>query len=415
MIATPPQICILGGGFSGLYTALHLSCYRWPQSAPPQITLVDQSDHFLFTPLLYELLTDELKSWQIAPKFEQLLADKGIHFCQAIIQGVDFPNRQVLLQGGRALAYDRLVLAGGKGNSLEVVPGAATYAYPFRTLADADRLQEQLRLLAASDRKFIRIAIAGGGASGVELACKLADRLKHQGRIRLIEQGGQILKDFRISSQKAAQRALARHRIRVDLNTSIEAVGADQLILSYAGQVETVPVDLVLWTVGTRARTWVSRLACPHDERGQLLVRSTLQVIGYPEVWALGDLASIQEAQGQAVPLTAQAAFQQAKVASRNLWASLTGRCLLAFHYQHLGEMLTLGSKNAAISSYGLHLEGSLAAVIRHWVYFLKMPTLRHRLQVAAYWLVKPVWQDLRSGWQGWVSWVRQLKARLKQ
>ena len=88
------QICILGGGFGGLYTALQLNRFPWSQSRKPQVTLIDQGNRFLFTPLLYELVTGELKKWEIAPPFEKLLAHTDIQFYQRTIQGVDLEKRQ---------------------------------------------------------------------------------------------------------------------------------------------------------------------------------------------------------------------------------------------------------------------------------------------------------------------------------
>lgn len=387
MVGTPSQVCILGGGFGGLFTALYLSRYRWPQSAVPQITLVEQRDHFLFTPLLYELITGELQTWHIAPSFQKLLAGTNVRFCQAKVQVVDLEKQQVQLQDGEILTYDRLVLAVGRGTLLDVVPGAADHAFPFRTLTDVNRLEARLQALEISDRRDIRIVVAGGGPSGVELACKLADRLQNRGQVRLVDRGKQILKDFSVATQKASHRALAARQVKVDLETSIEAVEADHITLSREGQAVRVPADLVLWTVGTRSWDWVQTLSCRQNDQGQLLALPTLQLVDHPEVLALGDLADVRDAGGKQVPATAQATFQQSKTAARNLRASLRKKPLLAFRYLHLGEMMTLGFKAATVYSFGLSLEGSFAAVIRQWAYLFRLPTFRHRFQVAKNWL----------------------------
>lgn len=390
MAKTPTQVCILGGGFAGLYTALHLSRLPWPKSAKPQVTLVDKEDRFLFTPFLYELVTGELQMWEIAPPYVKLLAGTDIQFCRAIVQGVDLAKHQVQLQAGGVLSYDRLVLATGKEPLLDLVPGAADYAYPFRTLADANRLCERLRVLEASDRDRIRVAIAGGGPSGVELAGKLADRLQARGHVCLIEQGGQILKSFTAFSQKTAYQTLAARGVDICLETSIKTIDPDQITLAYRGQVYTIPVDLVLWTVGTQTSEWLRHLACQHNNQGHLFTYPTLQLIDQPDVFALGDLADIRDIQQKQVPATAQAAYQQATCAAPNLRASLIGRPLLQFRYWHLGEMLTLGTNTAIVSSFSvINLKGRLAYIARRLVYLLlRMPTFRHRLQVAWHWLI---------------------------
>ncbi|PMB09768.1 FAD-dependent oxidoreductase, partial [Fischerella thermalis CCMEE 5328] len=217
------RICILGGGFGGLYTALRLSQLPWESLPKPEIVLVDQSDRFVFSPLLYELLTGELQTWEIAPPFEELLTDTGVRFYQAAVSGIDTQQRRVYLQDGPEIGYDRLVLALGGETPLDIVPGATCYAYPFRTVTDVYRLEERLRVLEESDTDKIRVAIVGGGYSGVELACKLADRLGSRGRFRLIELTDQILRTSPEFNREAARKALEERGIFIDLETRVEA------------------------------------------------------------------------------------------------------------------------------------------------------------------------------------------------
>ena len=140
MTQQPARICILGGGFGGLYTALRLSQLPWTKQEKPEIILVDRSDRFLFSPLLYELMTGELQTWEIAPPFEELLAGTGVRFHQGIVTGIDLSAKHVQLQDGHALPYDRLVVSLGGETPLDLVPGSAEYALPFRSIADAYRL-----------------------------------------------------------------------------------------------------------------------------------------------------------------------------------------------------------------------------------------------------------------------------------
>jgi demethylphylloquinone reductase len=395
-MANSAQVCILGGGFGGLFTALYLNSYRWAGKTKPQITLIDQGDRFLFTPLLYELITEELQPWEIAPSFDRLLANTGIRFLRDKVQQVDLRTRQVQLQSGKLLPYDRLVLALGQEPMLDIVPGAANYAYSFRTLADVRQLKERLHQLELDCRHPIQVAIAGGGPNGVELACKLADRLGRRAQVRLIDRGDTLLRNFSRLSQKAACHALANRHVQIDLQTSIEAVEPKQIHLSHQGQNSSVPVDLLVWAIGTRSHRWLQTLGCAQTSAGQLVTHTTLQLRDYPEVFALGDLAAIQDANGQTVPATAQAAFQQAKTAAYNLQASLRKKPLKAFHYQHLGEMMTLGFNEAVVVGFGLYFTGHLAGTIRKWAYMFRMPTLKHRSRVVRHWL-KHGWQQIWS------------------
>lgn len=391
MTEQPARICILGGGFGGLYTALRLSQLPWEKPERPEIVLVDQSDRFLFSPLLYELLTGELQTWEIAPPFQEVLANTGVRFCQGVVAGIDTEERRVQLQDGPEIPYNWLVLALGGETPLDFVPGATSYAFPFRAIADAYRLEERLRVLEESDADKIRVAIVGGGYSGVELACKLADRFGERGRFRLIELSDQILRTSPEFNRTAASIALEARGVWIDLETKVESIGSDEIALEYKNQVDTIPVDLVIWTVGTRVAPVVRTLPLKQNQRGQLTTTPTLQVVDHPEIFALGDLADCRDAEGQQVPTTAQAAFQQADYTGWNIWASLTNRPMLPFRYQHLGEMMTLGTDNATFSGLGIKLDGPLAYAARRLAYLYRMPTLDHQLKVGFNWIARPV------------------------
>ncbi|MEA5523570.1 NAD(P)/FAD-dependent oxidoreductase [Nodularia spumigena] len=391
MTEQTPRICILGGGFGGLYTALRLSQLPWENGEKPEIVLVDQSDRFIFAPLLYELLTGELQTWEIAPPFEELLQNTGVRFCQAIVSGIDTEQKRVHLQEGTEIAYDRLVLALGGETPLDMVPGAISHAYPFRNITDAYRLEERLRVLEESKAEKIRVAIVGAGYSGVELACKLADRLGERGRFRLIQIGDQILRTSPDFNREAAKKALDAKKVFLDLETKVESVGQDTISLEYKNQVDTIPVDLVIWTVGTRVAPVVKTLALKQNQRGQITTTPTLQVLEHPEIFALGDLADCCDAEGQKVPATAQVAFQQADYTAWNIWASLSDRPLLPFRYQQLGEMMALGKDNATLTGLGIKLDGSFAYIARRLAYLYRMPTLDHQLKVGFNWLVRPI------------------------
>ncbi|MBW4622625.1 MAG: NAD(P)/FAD-dependent oxidoreductase [Cyanosarcina radialis HA8281-LM2] len=385
------QICILGGGFGGLYTALRLSQLPWEKHQKPEIVLVDRCDRFLFAPLLYELVTGEMQTWEIAPPFVELLAGTGVRFCQGAVASIHIEDRRVDLQDGVELHYDRLVLALGGETPLDLVPGAAEYAIPFKSLADAYRLETQLDILEASEIDKIRVAIVGGGYSGVELACKLADRLQQRGRLRLIELSDTILSTSSDFNRQAAQKALEERHVWLDLDTKVEKIEPNAISLLYKGQSDTIPVELVLWTVGMQVAEVVRQLPLPHDARGKLTTLPTLQVSDRPEIFALGDLADCRDAEGQQLPATAQVAYQQADYAAWNIWASLSDRPLLPLRYFPWGEMMTLGADNATLTGLGLKLDGLPAYVVRRLAYLYRMPTLAHQLKVGFNWIAQPL------------------------
>ncbi|WP_377480702.1 MAG: NAD(P)/FAD-dependent oxidoreductase [Microcoleus anatoxicus] len=394
MTQQQPRICILGGGFGGLYTALRLSQLPFPKAEKPEIVLVDRRDRFLFVPLLYELLTNELQTWEIAPPFTELLENTGVRFCQGTVCGIDIETKRVQLHEGPEFACDRLVLALGGETPLDMVNGAVEYAYSFRTLKDAYRLEERLRFLEAKNTDKIRVAIVGAGYSGVELACKLADRLGEKGRVRLVEQSDMMLRTSPEFNRDAARKALEKRQVWIDLETNVDSIGSDTISLMYKGQLDILPVDIVLWTVGTQVSQAVRSLPLKQNQRGQLITTPTLQIVDRPDIFALGDIAECHDASGQKLPTTAQVAFQQADYTAWNIWASLTGRPLLPFRYQPLGEMMTLGIDNATLAGLGIKLDGQLAHIARRLAYLYRMPTFDHQVKVGFNWISRPI-QDL--------------------
>jgi demethylphylloquinone reductase len=391
------KICIVGGGFGGLYTALRLSEFPWEPEDKPEITLIDKSDRFLFSPLLYELITEEMQSWEVAPPFAELLASTGVIFQQGKVTGIDLEGKQVTLQDNRQIDYDKLVLSTGGRTPVDLVPGAKEYALPFRHLSDAYRLQEKLRLLEESDRDKIRVAVVGGGYSGVELACKLADRLGAKGRIRIIDRGTQMLADSSEFNRETAIKALEKYQIWQDLETEVEKVESDSITLVYKGQTDTIPVDLVLWTVGNQVSELINQLPLAQTDQGLLEIEPTLLVKGREDIFALGDAANSCDRDGQTLPATAQVAFQQSDYCAWNIWASATNRPLLSFRYQPLGEMMTLGTDNATINGLGLKLDGPMAYVARRLIYLYRLPTLKHQLTVGFNWITQPLVELLSS------------------
>ncbi|MGA1130661.1 MAG: NAD(P)/FAD-dependent oxidoreductase [Prochlorotrichaceae cyanobacterium] len=392
-------MCILGGGFGGLYTALRLGQFPWADIGQPEITLVDRNDRFVFLPLLYELVTGEMADWEIAPRFAELLKETTVRFCQGTVEQINLEQQWVALGSGEKISWDRLVLALGGETPLEGVPGAADYAIPFRSVEDAYRLKAKFQALeqarAQTPEVKIRVAIVGGGYSGVELACKVADRLGERGRVRIIEKSDQVLRFSAAFNQEAARQALADRGVWIDLETTVQEVGSDFLDLVYREQVDRIPVDVVLWTIGNRVVPVVQSLSLPRNDRGQIRTGPTLQVQNHDQIYALGDLAEGRDASGQPIPKTAQGAFQQADYVAWNLWASLqqaegNDRPLLPFRYQHLGEMLALGEDRAALSGLGLQLDGPLAYLIRRLVYLQRMPTWEHQIKVGLSWLTRP-------------------------
>lgn len=377
-----PHICIVGGGFGGLYTALYLQKYRHLRNS--RITLIEPKDQFLFTPMMYELITDELKEWEIAPTYSSLLAGTNITWKQSQAESVDLDQQTVVLAAGESLSYDYLVVARGAESRPMPIPGVDKHTLTFRSLADAQMLKARLaQFLQVPSSEPIAIAIIGGGASGVELACKVSDYLGDRGQITLVERGETILAPFNKDLRRLGVRSLARRQVDVLTETGVLAVSADSVTLQTDVGSQDLPSQLTLWAVGTQPRPWLGNQPVAHNEQGQRLTRRSLQLLDHDNVFVLGDGADVRGPNQAPAPNTAQAAFQAASRVAANLAAMTRGAPPKPFNYLHLGDMITLGVGDAGLWSCGITLGGWFAALCRRGVYIFRMPTRRHQVKVA--------------------------------
>ena len=388
--STAPRICIVGGGFGGLYTALYLQKYRHLRKS--QIVLIEPKDRFLFTPMMYELLTDELKEWEIAPTYSSLLAGTTIVWKQASAEAIDL-EQQAVTAAGEKIGYDYLVVATGAKNRLVDIPGVDKHTLTFRSLEDALMLKARLAQLVQIQQLQpvstpTQVVVIGGGPSGVELSGKVKDYLENRGlqkvQITLVDRGDRILAPFEEGLRRMAIKSLSHRQIEVMAKTSVAAVSADTVTVENDRGQQVLPSQLTLWAVGTQPRPWLGEQAVQSNEQGQRLTRRSLQLLDYDNVFVLGDGATAKpkDSSKDPAPNTAQVAYQAASQVAKNLSAMTRGRQPKPFSYLHLGNMLTLGVGKAGLWSFGLTIGGQLAALCRRGIYIFRMPTRRHQLKV---------------------------------
>ncbi len=391
--ANPAPIAIVGGGFGGLYTALALA----EQRQHPSILLIEPREHFLFLPLLYELFSGELRRWEIAPRYDALLAGRGIAWLRDSVVRIDSNSKTLQTATGRELAYSQLVVATGARPHSFGIPGVLDHALGFRTLADVERLQQLVERLRQQRHPLQRLAIVGAGPSGVELACKLADELAGAAVVELIEQGPTTLAQARAFNREQALLALQRRDVRLRCQCRVLEVGSDQISLQSATGTERLTVQGVVWTAGLDFVAPAIEPPPERDGRGRLSVDSHLRLVGHDDLFALGDIAALpngedseDSAGGQASsppPATAQVAFQQATCLAANLMQARRDGALQAFAFQDLGEMLSLGRGEASLVAGGVTLAGAPAFQLRRLAYLTRLPGRSHQLRVAAGWL----------------------------
>ena len=409
--ATHP-VLILGGGFTGLFTALHLSHHRCSLPA----VLIDQEWSFIFKPLLYEFLSGEMNVDLIWPRYDYLLRNSGVAFVRDTIQEIDLQQRQVRLNSGLRYTYSYLVLALGSTTGYFNIAGAKENTLPFRTAEEAIALGRHLRdcLQRASQtediqqrRTLLTVAVLGAGRSGIELAATLADLLPEwyaplggdvaEIRIVVMQRGKEILKGDADELRRTATNALQHRQVPVEaiLESEVSAVHPQRVEFQRHNQTEELSAATVIWTTGTANNPLIEALPIPaenRDKKGRLKVTPTLQLPDFPEVFAGGDCAVDVE---HPLPATAQVAYQQGAAIAQNLQAISQGRSPSPAQVRLRGTLMKLGLDESAAEIFDrFEVKGKLGHLIRQATYIELLPKPVHNFKATAEWLTDEVFRQ---------------------
>jgi NADH dehydrogenase len=393
---------ILGGGFGGVYTARHLErlCRRSPNV---EIVLVSRDNFLLMTPLLFEVCSGALDLRHCSFPIRAFL--RTTRFVEATVQRIDLERRVVHLVGGgesHELAYDQLVLALGSRTNRAMIPGSE-HAFTFKTLADALLLRNHLierfeRADVETDpgrkRRLLTFVVVGGGLVGVELFGELtafADGIaslyqqvnRDEVRFFLLQGADRLMPEIDPKLAAYGTRVLAGRR-GADIRTStrVRAIEPGKVHLSE----ETIEAETIILAAGIVPNPVVAELPLEKDRHGHVVVEPTMRCKSHPEVWALGDCASIPGPDGQPYPNLAQHALREARALARNVHATLQGKPPQPFVYSTLGMMGSLGHGKAFGQLLKARVHGVLAWFVRRTYYLLQMPGWSRRLRIMIDW-----------------------------
>jgi NADH dehydrogenase len=396
----PHHVVIVGAGFGGLATALGLS------GAPVSITVIDQRNHHLFQPLLYQVGTATLATSEIAWPIRHLLRKRSeITTLLGIVSGVDTARRMVLMEDGGEQSFDTLVLATGARHAYFGHDEWERDAPGLKTLEDATSIRRRILLAfehaeRESDPQLraalLTFVIVGGGPTGVELAGAIAELAHHNlpqdfrnidtrlARIVLIEAGPRILPSFTPDLSAYAKSALEDLGVTVELGRPVRQCDADGVVFGD----QALPAKVILWAAGVRASAAASWLGVAADNASRLQVAADLTVPGHPDIFAIGDTATVSAWHGKPVPGIAPAAKQQGAHVARTIIMRLRGDGTpRPFRYRHSGNLATIGRRSAVIDFGWLTLRGHFAWWIWGLAHIYFLIGVRNRLAVALSWL----------------------------
>lgn len=372
------NIVIVGGGFGGLGAALGLA-RRFKNNKNIEITLIDKRDYHLFTPNLFEVATaeEELVSTEQIKKtitlpFKEILHGRQVTFIKSEVEEIDQVKKLVNL-GHKQISYDYLILALGSESDYLNIPGAQQFALVLKDLPDALRVRNQIEFAIQSHRydsskKTVRIVVAGGGYTGVELAAELKGLVdflawknqypREKIEIEIIEGANVLVPGFDARLSGDVYGRMIELGVRVRLSARVTSVDRNFIELMSG---DKIAYDVLLWTTGVKACSAHMNVE-GLDRKGRLPVNEFFQVLKHQDVFALGDLACVMGGNGKPVPSSAQDAEDQAKYVAYALPFILKNQ-KPPKPYKNIrhGFIVNVGGKWAIMSYNGIYLTGWLA------------------------------------------------------
>ncbi len=406
--AAKKRILILGGGFAGAYTALHLE-KRLAGAPDVEVVLIAKDNFVLFTPMLHEVAGSDVAVTDIVQPLRKMLRRTRVRI--ATVEVIDLARKQVRilhtdLPHPVDVTYDQLVLALGAVTNFYHTPGLETHALTMKTLGDAilvrNRVIDALELAdnqtdETARKMTLTAMVAGGGFAGVETVGAVNDFLREamkfyrhlkedMVRVVLVHPGDVILPELGESLGRYAQKQLGRRGVEVRLKTKVTGYDGKEVALDDGTKIAT---RMLIWTAGTTPPPVLSGLPCAM-QRGRVVANECLQVPDWPGVWALGDCALVPDPYnpGKFYPPTAQHATRQAAVLAGNIAAAMRGQPPQPFRFKILGLLATIGRRHGVAEIFGMQFSGIIAWWLWRGIYLSKLPGLQKKVRVALDWLL---------------------------
>jgi NADH dehydrogenase FAD-containing subunit len=380
MKTKPPLVVIVGGGFGGLAAAKGL------KRSPVDVLVIDRSNHHVFQPLLYQVATSVLAPGQIASPIRSLLAGQAnTSVILGEVTGVDTTSKQVIVDAGDKVgvrvSYDYLILATGASHSYFGHDEFATFAPGLKSLSDAEALRnhileafEKAETEENPDRQqaLMTFVMVGAGPTGVEMASAIAILVRttlrkdfrridpKSARIVLADMGARPLGTFSEKLSEAARQRLMSLGIDVRLGKAVQTIDEEGVVIGD----EKILARTVVWTAGVAPSPAGKWLRAAVDRAGRVKIQPNLTVPEHPEIFVIGDTASLDQ-DGRPLPGVAQVAMQQGKYAAKSIFRNVVGDSPLPpFRYFDKGNLAVVGKNFAVLQSAGVQLSGFLAWLV---------------------------------------------------
>lgn len=399
-----PHVVIVGAGFGGVYTALKLAPFV--KKGWINVTLINKTNYFLFTPLLHEVATGGLGAHSATESLREIFSGTGVRLIQATVDTVDMSARKVIY-AGKELAFDVAVVATGAETNYYNIPGAKEYTRVLKNLSDALSIREELidtfedaSCVESSEerKKHLTFVVVGGGATGVEMAAEIAEFIDHMYErhfkgvscikkdeisLHLVNTGPDLLSMLPQTLREKTARHLQRLGVMLHLGATVTEVH-DKNIMFKDGS--SISARFILWAAGVTPVAPVFLGTEIPLVNGRISTDPSLQVVGTQGVFALGDVSLVQTPDTKGYPPVAQVAAQQANVVASNIIAYIKGKPLKQFTYQSKGTLVSLGQWYAVGTMFGMSFSGKLMWWIWRTVYLFKFNSWSKRWRIMSEW-----------------------------
>lgn len=395
--ARRPRVVIVGGGFAGLAAAKKL------RRAGVDITLIDRTNHHVFQPLLYQVATGALAPSDITAPIRWILRKQtNITVLLADVRRVEPARGVVVIDEGRELAYDYLILAAGARHAYFGRDDWEPYAPGLKAIEDASEIRRRFLLAferaeksedAAERDEYLTFVVIGGGPTGTELSGAMPMIARKalgpdfrnidtkRTKVILIEGGPRLLPSFPPELAQRAQRDLEALGVEVRLNSLVTGVDSTGV---WIGK-ERIAARTAFWAAGNIASPLAKSLGAPLDRAGRLIVEPDLSVPGHPKIFAVGDLAIVEQ-DGRTVPGVCPAANQEGAAAAENILRDIRRQPRRNFRYRNKGDLAVIG-RSHAIADFGkVRLAGRIAWLLWLFVHIMYLVGFRNRISVLLQW-----------------------------
>ena len=392
-----PRVVVVGSGFGGLEAARNLA------KLPLQVTLIDRKNHHTFQPLLYQVATAGISPAEIAAPIRWILRGrKNVEVLMDEVVGFDL-NRKIVQLPDLEIPYDYLVVAAGAQHSYFGHDEWEPLAPGLKTVEDALEIRRRVLLafelaekqvVAGETQSMLNFVIVGGGPTGVELAGTLAE-IAHRvlrdefrsidpkrTRILLLEGGPRILPAYAPDLSESAVRQLQKLGVEVRVPAMVTRIDPGAVWVG----TERISAAVILWAAGVAASSLGKKLGAPTDRAGRVLVNPDLSVPNYPEVFVIGDLATLKDEHGNTLPGVAPVAIQEGRYVAKAIANDLRKSPRQPFHYVDKGSLATIGRAAAVAQFRKLHISGYFAWLAWLFVHIFFLIGFRNRLIVLIQW-----------------------------